>query len=922
MHLFRKSNKKDNDSALQQNTESGTVTASGAEGMADRKEAGQERQMSRVEMERQIREEAKRLRVTEHLLSVPHLQRVMDTLRLNETKLANVEENLMRTREQKERLRRFKELQGEMETQRAHLFEINKQAAGLLGEKKELDRFETFENIQGHFQRLLILERQRRDEKARESALAGELDRLQHELGDEQKRLLQCTDEARESEEHLKQGQGAIGNSLRLEGSNTAYSYIRQRAREHGEQLQSRCRALEKALQEQDHAIEALEREMERKQTRLQSTDSYSQMVGHSELIVAQLGKLHELQEKRASAEAQMKESERRQRTENEMLGRIFADYQQIEAQIKTVSDELVVHRKNILGQDSYQLQERAMRLKRRRQMLKSAQSLWRRIQTVYGLIEEKQQEINSLRLHMEHTAENVRKMETGLGMLRRSAQEKEYTFTLSKSQNVIQLRSDLKEGVSCTVCGATHHPYHSDTMLEQNKLIGEMKTEAELLRAEQRNREKELLEAQLDLERTTTARKRAEDELITLRALQNEAVKDWDMYAELDNSFRSCDSTTNAEARTAMLRQLIENIETDVRKAQDELDTYNFHQGRINELTEVMARHEQVRGELTTRMNELNTSCQVLAREVEWISAKRQEMTHSYGELFEALDKNIAFPDWQNTWKKSHEGMIMRIQELTKERRELTEGIRQQEEQLAQMTAARSQNRMCLTELMQYLQGTIDAVNDCDKRMEENGKELESLLGGQSPDQFSQTLVGQYLENRKKMEGQQQLTDSRKKEFLLTQGRAEDLKETAAKTDAMAAEERSMLDVWIRQYNASHSPVQYAELAQFFEQDKDWTRVRELIRSTDMEARLTQAKVDQLRSQMVSIQAEGNIPDGDATEALLALAKQEEVLEKRRMDAMLLIATHKLTLQAHEKAEALIRGEKMQESSAQSGGI
>ena len=119
--------------------------------------------------------------------------------------------------------------------------------------------------------------------------------------------------------------------------------------------------------------------------------------------------------------------------------------------------------------------------------MLLSAQSLWNRISTGYSLIEEKARTLNALRLHIEHVQKNIHELDTEVSRLNRLSDEKRYTYMLSKSQSVIQLRSDLKEGVQCSVCGATHHPYHSDTMLEQSKLIGDFKTEYDLLEAEAR---------------------------------------------------------------------------------------------------------------------------------------------------------------------------------------------------------------------------------------------------------------------------------------------------------------------------------------------------------------------------------------------------------------------------------------------------
>lgn len=861
-----------------------------------------------------VRKEAKALRLKEQILTPPHQARLEDTLRLNETKMVNLEENLDRVRKQQERVHRFQELSMEMREQKAHLYEISKQKAGNVKEEEELARFEEFENIQGCFQRLTVLETQRREQKQHLSELSRMQDTMCKEVEEEQKRLAEQRDEMADAHRQMNACMDAMNEALQIEGRSAYIAILNTRCDERHKTLISQQTALEKEIQEQKSALASIEDKTEKVRMRRQSLLPHQRMARHGEVILEHLARLTEMETELSHAEQVLKESQKKESESNEQLERVYTNYQDIEQDIQALKDELKVHRDNNHGLESYRLQERAMELQLRRAMLLSAQSLWNRIAEGYTRIEDVLQSINSLRLKEDNLKGNIETTEKELNILRRTCHEKEYTYTLSKSQNVIQLRSDLKEGTSCTVCGATHHPYHSDTMLEQNKLIGEFKTDFESMAAELRSKEQTLRNMEKEFAATSAKKEEEENKLIMLRELQNGYTHDWIMYSRLDSTFEKCDSSVNAMARTAMLRQLIENIEIEVDVAKKELDTFNFHQKRINELSEQINTHERTRTDILTRLNEVNTGCQVMAALLDNAQSQKQKYSDAYTRLFDRLDKMISIPDWTTTWKRSHEALILRIQEVTKEWNELEEQLVQVEHNLS----AEKQKLDFLQQQMQALAMLItlieDDKQDCQERIAEDAEKLERLIGNTSSKQYLAQSIKAFQDKQQRHDKQNETTQTCRLRLQEIKGRMEEHLEYATTTDQRTTEEHQKLDIWIRQYNANHPPVQYSELEKIFETDRNWNELRTRLRSLQMDLLLTQSRVDKLGSLIIALQSEGTVNDNDIDLVQHQLATQIETLENRRRDTMMQIATATLQLQAHKKAEESIKEDKMRE--------
>ena len=834
------------------------------------------------------------------------LERTREAKRLAEAKLRNNEETLESLRAQQEWLRRYNEVVMALSQEKERLNGLTKQMSTLTMESNELKRYEVLESIQATFQQLQILERLREQNAKRMAESERELTAMQDSWDRQQIKQREASTLSAGAEDKLYH---IITDSIKGSWIDGAIDTLREeteRLTRNVEQLRQQEDNMQNVINEGRDEMEMLSKELERQYAGRQSMEMHEKMLEHGEIVLQLLDRLQEIEEHQQALKTKQEESAKLQDEENEMLEHVFSRYQDIENEIGVLSKEMGSHRINIQGQNSYALQERTMSLKSRRQMLLSAQSLWNRISTGYNLIEKKVQELNALRLHIGQTEANIKKLETIVAQQERLCHEKEYTFMLSKSQNVIQLRSDLKEGTSCSVCGALHHPYHSDTMLEQSKLINEFKTDFELLEAETRNKKRALDELRSDLAKSKGMQQAEDENLTSVQRRQAEDVREWRIFTSLDQSFQECSPTTNLEARQALLRQLIENTTNDADKAQRELDSFNYHQECIYDLSEKMQVLEQEKNELSTRLNEVNTGCQVMAGLTERIQQQIEQEGRYYSQTYAQLDRLITIPDWLKEWKQSHDKIRGRIQKLMNIWQSVNKRIEELKWDQGKVKAQTEDATSSLNLIKSQIDGIVERKTACVQLMGEYKKEEEQILGTTGA---KETLMQHYelmMNCRRTEQTEQKKTSLMQHEADYIRGRIDNYNQENILLSGECQSERLLLDHWIRDFNSQHTPVQYNELEQILNNGRDWNALREKLHSIEKETIMSQTRYDSLNSRLVALQAEGgrgyiNIEEMQAT----LVVKREEAEEKQK-EIMTEIARLNVALEEHQKAVQL----------------
>ena len=837
------------------------------------------------------------------ILNATQLQRTKEMKRLAETKLSNIEGNLEQLRKQQIFLRRYNKLKLDLKQEKARLFELNKQQASMADDIRQLERYQMCEAIQGTFQRVNILEKLTSENNRSLSILRREGDELNQSWSRQEKLQAQMQSQRRSAEERHHVTLDNIFHALTLQGFTQASEAEIENLANLTEKATQQMRRLENNTAEVKQKIDDLTDELAQNRAKRQGMEIHESTVKHAERILLLLDNLQDIEEQQQRTKTLQTESLQKQEEENRMLEKVFSQYQEVTSAMEAMEGELQTHKSNILGQDSYKLQERAMQLKSLKQMLISAQSLWHRISIGYRSIEEKVRTLNELRLHIENTERNIREMETAVGKLSRLCHEKEHTYLLSKGQNIIQLRADLKEGVSCSVCGATHHPYHSDTMLDQSKLIGEFKTDYELLSAELQGKRKLLDELRLDLAESKGRQFSEESSLNAMRIRQNDDVKEWGIYASLDPSFKDCSPSTNLDARMTLIRHMIESTGNDAEDAQKELDTFNYHMLQISRLSEQIQALDIQKKNLSVRLSEVNTACQVRVGQVDRVLDMIDKESIRFSEIYHHLEENLTIKDWKGIWDYNQEGLREQIITLRNNWDALNREIDREQQELELLKAQYEVLQEQQKSFRFYLEMVKNRTEDRKNQIEESNKAIRQSTGESGPKLLYNEIHHQMTSARQAEETELERTTKILHDIDYLRGRNEFHVMFGKELSEELSRERSRLDLWIRNFNMHHPPVQYAELQEIFNEEKDWESIRSVILNVQRDVAVCQSRVDDLNSRLLSLQADGNYHNADDETVQESLAAQLESLESKRNEISMQIARLSVALEDHEKA-------------------
>jgi DNA repair exonuclease SbcCD ATPase subunit len=836
------------------------------------------------------------------------LTKTQEALNLCETRRKNVVQTLNQIDFQQGWYKRFVELTRILNDRKKELYEAQNDYATVLSEIQMMERHDALSPIAITYSRIKHIEDELEQQEQRQNITSEKVDEQEQIHRNTKKQYTDAQETLKSAKRTLEETLQTVCRNSEIKGETDQISREIEELNGQKSRLNDELQEAHKNEMEADTQWNHIQQTRAKADEQIQALESHQRMLENGDALLVKLDYLYQLRLLIDNDQKDADECLKRQTASNNSLNRIFQEDQENESKLQSAKSEMFVHQQGIKGVDGFALQKRTSELKILLQKLNSAQRVWSRISNAYEFINDKKDELSRLQMHFDNEAKSLDALQEDVNKLTAVFQQQNYASTLSKSENVIALRRDLREGSSCSVCGATHHPYHSETEQALNELVNNLKTEAEQTEAELIAKRQLLLQRQLEHEKERTIIEKNKEIIHSEQERLNNDREIWKQYDDIDSSFPDSSDSVNRETRKVMIQQIIERTTQDAEGAQKELDSFNFHQSNINDMVDYIDTLESKKRDNSVRLTEVNTACQVLANKSEQIQQLLSKRKNDYHQLYEELENFISIPGWHNEWIKSNENFKIHIQEMLecwRKNSRLVATANKEEHTVSEVRSMikenikRIENKvLLLTQKLESLQETFD-----DKQAA-----LKRILGENSLDDTLSNVWQQVKDAENESDLVQQKYEASEIARNNYMGQQEEQNNQRMELEKQLVKLRSDMDIWLRKFNASSPPAQPTELKNLFDPSIDWTEKRVRIEQIKKNLTIKQYDVDTARKELTEHQAKVMRPDEkNEDETREALASRKEDLSKQLEELNQEKAKLMARIQDHDRSVELI---------------
>lgn len=740
--------------------------------------------------------------------------------------------------------------------------------------------------------------------KAQDSDFAAEIQVLAKDIVAGRKALDTAKERTADAAKQLAMKRPDIDRGHTVSGEIAAAS---EQLRKQEEGVASATKALDDRvayLASKNEQSEKADKTVDRLQLHKQSLEVHHTMFDRFDLMKDKLGMLRTETDRGEANRRELQEKTRRQ-GELKLASEAAEKEQHVhEARLNALKSTLSIHIQAVRGLDSTALQQRAADSTTRLAALRHAAALWQHISEGYLRIADRRAAQKREAVELAQKQTELARAENELKGLEEAFDRVRTTVTLSNSENIQKLRKQLKEGEACPVCGATHHPYHTETERELGELLTALGKEfADLQkRTEQRRNTVTTLRETIA---SDAARLKADaTALAETEARQKADCEEWRQCAYLDPSFDDASATVNREARRLMIEALIDNTTKAVDEAGRELANYNSHQAQINTLNEQITELTATMGNNHTYIDNLRTELRIAAAAVKDLQAQIALSEKSTGELYTDLDRMITLSGWFATWKSNPDGFRTRLGDLYSDwNRTCTEleSAQRTRDLLREEIKGAEGN---VVEARKLLTASQNMRNATKETLDNKHNELKRLFGNESPASATERLEKAVANAREEENDVRRAYELTKGRLQTVEGKRENLTLQLNKQTQLLRQLSEELDLAIARFNGSHSPVQFAELEQIFSENANRRETRHEIERRQKQLTLAQNNLKTARTALTDLQARHDRPAQTGEEVRPELEQKLQHLTELTNNLQEELMRGRTRLLSHENCE------------------